>query len=373
MGKRDLVMVALSGGVDSAVAALCLKEAGLEIQCLHMTNWEEDQYCEAASDFQDARKICQRLGLPLHRVNFSKEYRTRVFDNFLKEYKQGRTPNPDILCNREIKFGVFFDYARRLGAQRLATGHYARIHCSPEGMHLLKGLDTNKEQSYFLHAVYQRHLSHVLFPLGQMRKPQVRNMARRAGLPVSEKKSSTGLCFIGERPFQPFLKQYLSPLPGPIKNQQGQVIGEHRGLPYYTVGQRQGLRIGGLTKHPPGPWYVAEKNIDNNEILVVQGRGHPLLFQNWLEADLPHWINQPPQEWSRGTALRCTAKIRYRQADTPCTVKHTKGETLEVSFDTPQRSVTPGQYVVFYRGEYCLGGARIHRAEMREQFLASAV
>lgn len=373
MGKKGLHLVALSGGVDSAVAALRLKESGHEVHCLHMTNWEEDKYCEVAADFQDARKVCVQLQIPLHRINFSKEYRKRVFECFLKEHEQGHTPNPDVLCNREIKFGVLLNYARRLGGAKLATGHYARLDCSRGETRLLKGLDADKDQSYFLHSVKKKYFNNVLFPLGQLSKAQVRAIARQAGLPVSEKKSSTGICFIGERPFRPFLGRYLSPQPGPIKNEQGQVIGKHHGLPYYTVGQRQGLGIGGLPGYPPGPWYVAKKDTESNVLVVVQGKSHPLLFQNWLQTGSPHWINRSPKELNQDKTFRCAAKIRYGQPDQPCVVTCRTDKDLEVFFQNPQRSIAPGQYVVFYRGDHCLGGAKIRSAKMREECLAFAV
>ncbi len=373
MSERGLHLVALSGGVDSAVAALQLKESGHEVHCLHMTNWEEDKYCEAAADFQDARKICVQLQMPLHRINFSKEYKRRVFERFLQEHELGHTPNPDVLCNREIKFDVLFNYARRLGGAKLATGHYARLDYSFGKTRLLKGLDADKDQSYFLHSVKRQYLNDVLFPLGQLSKSQVRTIARRAGLPVSEKKSSTGICFIGERPFQPFLRKYLSSQPGPIKNEQGRMIGKHHGLPYYTIGQRQGLGIGGLSGHPPGPWYVAQKDIENNALVVVQGKSHPLLFQNWLQADTTHWINGSPKELNQGKTFRCAAKIRYGQPDQPCMVTPRTNKDLEVFFQNPQRSIAPGQYVVFYQDEHCLGGAKIRSAKMKEEFLAFSV
>ncbi len=373
MSKGGLHLVALSGGVDSAVAAFRLKESGHEVHCLHMTNWEEDKYCEAATDFQDARKICIQLRIPLHRINFSKEYKNRVFKYFLKEHELGYTPNPDVLCNREIKFDVLLNYARRLGGVKLATGHYARLDSSLGKIRLLKGLDTDKDQSYFLHSVKKKYLNDILFPLGQLNKTQVRAIARRAGLSVSEKKSSTGICFIGERPFRPFLRGYLSPQPGPIQSEQGQVIGRHHGLPYYTVGQRQGLGIGGLSGHPSGPWYVAQKNIESNVLLVVQGKNHPLLFQNWLQANSPHWINGTPKELDQGKVFPCAAKIRYGQPDQPCVVTRRADKDLGVFFQSPQRSIAPGQYVVFYQDDHCLGGAKIRSAKMKERSLAFAV
>jgi tRNA-specific 2-thiouridylase len=365
MMDAPLVIVALSGGVDSAVSALLLREAGYRVQCLHMSNWEDDGYCEAAKDFQDARRVCRELGLPLHRVNFSQAYKDRVFERFLAEYRLGRTPNPDVLCNREIKFGVLWEYARRLGGDKLATGHYARLERSGERVELHKGKDSNKDQSYFLHAVAAAELRNVIFPLANKLKSEVRDIARKASLLLAEKKDSTGICFIGERPFADFLGQYLPITAGVIRDSEGRSLGEHRGLPYYTLGQRHGLGIGGLADRADGAWYVAAKNSETNELIVVQGKDHPSLFQNWLTASAMHWINGISPGWSLGTALKCRAKTRYRQADQACTVMACPNETVEVSFERPQRAMTPGQYVVFYQGSRCLGGATIETTEMR--------
>ena len=372
MMDAPLVIVALSGGVDSAVSALLLREAGYRVQCLHMSNWEDDGYCEAARDFQDARRVCRGLGLPLHRVNFSQAYKERVFEKFLDEYRLGRTPNPDVLCNREIKFGVLWEYAKRLGGDKLATGHYARLEHSGERVELHKGRDPGKDQSYFLHAVRAVDLTNVLFPLADKLKSEVRDIARKAALPLAEKKDSTGICFIGERPFAEFLGQYLPVTPGEIKDPEGRSLGRHRGLPYYTLGQRHGLGIGGLADRADDAWYVAAKNTATNELIVVQGKNHPRLFQNWLMASAMHWINGPPPGWLEGAALKCRAKTRYRQPDQTCTVVAGPNETVEVAFDTPQRAVTPGQYVVFYQGSRCMGGATIAAAGTRSDTLEAA-
>jgi len=356
-------IVALSGGVDSAVAALLLRDAGHDVQCLHMTNWEDDGYCNAARDFHDARRVCQLLGVPLHRVNFAREYRERVFADFLAEHRKGRTPNPDVLCNREIKFGAMRRYAQRLGAARIATGHYARLGAGVGGTpQLLKAQDESKDQSYFLAAVGAAEFEDVLFPLGDLCKSEVRAIARGAGLPVAEKKDSTGICFIGERPFAEFLAQYLPPSPGKIVDDRGRELGAHDGLTYYTLGQRHGLYIGGVADRAEAPWYVARKDAVRNELVVVQGSDHPLLLDDGLVASDAHWIGAPPAPLAAGEPLRCRAKIRYRQPDQLCTVVRSGERELEVSFDQPQRTPTPGQYVVFYDGDRCLGGAVIERA-----------
>jgi tRNA-specific 2-thiouridylase len=361
MPSEPLTIVALSGGVDSAVAALLLRDAGHAVQCLHMSNWEDDGYCDNARDFQDARRICQQLDLPLHRVNFAREYREQVFAEFLEEHRKGRTPNPDVLCNRNIKFGVMRRYALRLGAARIATGHYARLIEGEGAPRLLKGRDPGKDQSYFLHAVAAGDLAGVLFPLGELTKREVRDLARRAGLAVAEKKDSTGICFIGERPFADFLHEYLPESPGVIRDDEGRERGHHRGLAYYTLGQRHGLKIGGAADAGGSAWYVAGKNLERNELLVVQGQDHPRLYASELAASEPHWIGAAPREWLRGEPWRCQAKIRYRQSDQRCTVLR-RGERLVVRFDEPQRTPTPGQFVVFYDGDHCVGGATIEHA-----------
>lgn len=355
------VIVGLSGGVDSAVAALLLKDQGADVHALHMTNWEDDDgYCTAAADLQDARRICEQLGIPLHHVNFAREYRERVFEYFLGEYRGGRTPNPDVLCNREIKFGAFRTYARRLGGELLATGHYARIRKPDSDTQLWKAKDRNKDQSYFLHAVSAEALSETVFPLGDLDKQVVRRIARERNLEVYDKKDSTGICFIGERPFREFLSHYLPARPGPIVTQDGTIVGEHAGLMYYTVGQRQGLGVGGRRDADGAPWYVAARDLDRNALLVVQGE-HPLLYSSALEATDVHWIGEIPEVLRHSGRLACRAKIRYRQADQACEISEAANGVLRVTFHEQQRAVAPGQFVVFYTGERCLGGAVIVR------------
>src|SRR5688500_18778170 len=361
MPGTSLTVVAPSGGVDSAVVALLLRDAGHSVQCLHMSNWEDDGYCDNAREFQDARRVSLELELPLHRVNFAGEYRDQVFADFLSEHARGRTPNPDVLCNRQIKFGVMRRYARRLGATAIATGHYARVATVDGSPRLLKGIDAGKDQSYFLHAVAAEDLVDVLMPLGERLKSDVREIARSAGLAVAEKKDSTGICFIGERPFAEFLHRYLPDNPGTIRDDLGQERGRHRGLAYYTLGQRHGLNIGGAADRPEDAWYVADKDIARNELVVVQGHDHPLLLRTGLAATGVHWIGAPPATWLRGEALRCHAKIRYRQPDQACTIVRTGPSALEAHFDVPQRTPTPGQSVVLYDGDRCLGGATIER------------
>lgn len=373
MSARSII-VALSGGVDSAVAAYLLREQGCDVQCLHMTNWDDDDgYCAAADDLRDARRVAQHLGLPLHRVSFAPEYRTQVFADFLREHERGRTPNPDVLCNREIKFGVLRRYAARLGATALATGHYARLGEADGRPRLLKGRDPGKDQSYFLCAVAADAFENVQFPLGELIKSEVRAIAARAGLPVAGKQDSTGICFIGERPFAEFLSGYLAPRPGPIQTPDGDVLGTHRGLAFYTLGQRQGLGIGGVKACGDAAWYVAEKRSADNVLLVVPGAQHPLLYHDGLRATEPHWVRGVPARLEADGALRCAAKTRYRQPDQACTVARTGRGDLQVRFETPQRAVTPGQYVVFYDGDECLGGAVIAAAERSAQQRALAV
>lgn len=353
------VILGLSGGVDSAVAAILLQNAGADVHALHMTNWEdEDGYCTAADDLQDSRNICERLGIPLHHVNFSKQYRDQVFRYFLDEYKAGRTPNPDVLCNREIKFGVFRDYAKRLGGDLLATGHYAQSGIVDGHGALFKGADPGKDQSYFLHAVSAEALAETVFPLGDIQKAEVRKIARDAGLTVHDKKDSTGICFIGERPFREFLAAYLPANPGPMRTPGGEVIGEHQGLMFYTLGQRQGLGIGGRNDRSEEPWYVVGKDLDSNTLIVAQGE-HEMLFSDWLIATDTSWIGAAPDGLAEG--LRCHAKIRYRQADQACVVKDLDDNRVEVRFDARQKAVAPGQFVVFYDEEQCLGGAVIQQ------------
>jgi len=350
------VIAAMSGGVDSAVAALLLLEQGYRVQGLFMSNWEEDDdgYCTSAQDFQDARRVCEELEIPLHKVNFAAEYRAEVFEQFLAEHRLGRTPNPDVLCNRQIKFGTCFAYARRLGAERFATGHYARIHTTSSGYRLLKGIDAGKDQSYFLHGIDPAVLPYTLFPLGNLTKQEVRRRAHDSALPVFDKRDSTGICFIGERPFQSFLSQYLPAQPGAIETPEGHVIGRHQGLMYYTLGQRHGIGIGGIAGGPEEPWYVAAKDQDRNVLIVVQGRDHPLLLSNSFRTGPIHWLAPPAGERTLG----CSVRVRYRQADQPCTLVW-DADGAHVSLEAPQRAITPGQSAVFYDGETCLGGAVI--------------
>lgn len=357
---KKRVILGLSGGVDSAVAAIRLQNADAEVHALHMTNWEDDDgYCTAAEDLQDARRVCVQLDIPLHHANFAKQYRDQVFDYFLNEYRAGRTPNPDVLCNREIKFGVFRDYAKRLGGDLLATGHYARSGIVDGHGALFKGTDLNKDQSYFLHAVSAEALAETVFPLGDLKKAEVRKIARDSGLSIHDKKDSTGICFIGERPFREFLATYLPANPGPMKTPGGDDVGMHQGLMYYTLGQRQGLGIGGRNDRGEEPWYVVAKDVQNNTLIVAQGE-HELLFSDWLVATDASWIGAPPAGLEDG--FRCTAKIRYRQEDQDCVVTPLAGSELEVQFDAPQKAVAPGQFVVFYDGEQCLGGAVIDKS-----------
>lgn len=354
------VVVGVSGGVDSAVAALLLADAGHEVHGLFMSNWEEDEdgYCQTAADLGDARRVCDEIGIPLHHVSFAREYRDRVFTHFLDEYAAGRTPNPDVVCNREIKFGVCFEYAQRLGGDRFATGHYARVGHDAAGCSLWRGADPTKDQSYFLHAVPGHQLGLTLFPVGDIPKLEVRRIARERGLPVWSKKDSTGICFIGERPFRRFLEGYLPAQPGRIEDPQGVDLGEHRGLMYYTLGQRAGLGLGGRRGAAEAPWYVARKDLVRNVLVVVQGRGHPLLSSSGLTTGFVHWIAGA----APAAAFACTAKVRYRQPDVACRVALVEGGRATVRFVDPQWAVTPGQYVVFYAGQVCLGGAVIEAA-----------
>ena len=356
IANRKLVL-GLSGGVDSAVAAVLLKEAGASVQALHMTNWEDDDvYCTAAEDLQDARQVCEQLDIPLHHVNFAKQYRDRVFKYFLDEYRAGRTPNPDVLCNREIKFGAFRDYAKRLGGELLATGHYAQTTAIEGQTALLKGADPGKDQSYFLHAVTEEALGETVFPLGKLVKDEVRQIARERGLNVHDKKDSTGICFIGERPFREFLSTYIPANPGPIRSVGGRELGIHSGLMYYTLGQRQGLGIGGRKDSGDQPWYVVDKDVTDNTLIVDQGDSPHLLSESLVGTDVS-WIGAAPAGLDDGVILG--AKIRYRQEDQRCTVRQINHDELEVKFDQPQRAVAPGQFVVFYDGNRCLGGAVI--------------
>lgn len=352
------IIVGVSGGVDSSVAALLLKEQGFDVTGVFMKNWEEDdndEFCSAEEDIKDAQSICQSIGIEFNKINFAAEYWDHVFEYFLEEYKAGRTPNPDILCNKEIKFKAFLDYARHLGGTHIATGHYARKRTLQNGEHqLLKGLDHNKDQSYFLYTLGQTQLQYALFPVGELEKPKVRAIAEKHHLVTHNKKDSTGICFIGERKFKAFLNQYLPAKPGEIHDENGIVIGKHDGLMYYTIGQRQGVGIGGVKNRSEIPWFAAQKDLKNNVLIAVQGHNHSLLLQQSLTAIKLHWVKgQAPAD-----TFSCTAKARYRQADQACQVT-VKDEKVEVIFDQPQRAITPGQSVVFYDGEVCLGGGII--------------
>ena len=357
--SQKFVIVGMSGGVDSSVAAYLLLQQGYKVEGLFMKNWEEDdgtEYCTALEDMADAQSICDNLGIPLHTANFAAEYWDNVFEHFLHEYKAGRTPNPDVLCNKEIKFKAFLEYACELGADYIATGHYAQRSEDLQSAKLMKGLDANKDQSYFLHAVSGKQLAKTLFPIGAMEKPQVRQIAEQQGFINHNKKDSTGICFIGERRFSDFLEQYIPAQPGKIITDSGDVIGDHRGLMFYTLGQRQGIGIGGLKDHTESPWYVVKKDLEKNTLVVAQGNNHPLLFTQSLNCSKVDWVS--------GTApalpFRCTAKTRYRQPDQACIIKNQpEGRGYLVSFANKQRAVTPGQSVVFYDTLNCLGGGVI--------------
>lgn len=353
-------MVGLSGGVDSAVAALLLQQQGFVVEGLFMKNWEEDDtetYCTAAEDLRAAQQVCAQLQIPLHTINFSAEYWDQVFVHFLQEYQAGRTPNPDILCNQEIKFKAFLEHARHLGADKIATGHYVDQQQVDGAYHLLKGLDPEKDQSYFLYTLDQHRLQYSLFPLGPYHKPQIRQWAQQAGFGNCNKKDSTGICFIGERPFRQFLANYLPAQPGPIVTLEGEVIGQHQGLMYYTLGQRQGLGIGGRQNGTGKPWFVVGKNLTDNQLQVVQGHDHPLLLTSHCRIQSVHWVGLPP-----ATPLTCYCKTRYRQADQGCTLEWLEADQAQIRFATPQWAVTPGQSLVFYQQRQCLGGGIISQA-----------
>ena len=352
------IIVGLSGGVDSSVAALLLLEQGYQVEGLFMKNWEDDDdstHCTAEQDLADARQVSEELGIPLHQANFAAEYKQQVFDYCLREYAAGRTPNPDILCNQRIKFRAFLDHARRLGADLVATGHYARVAEDGDRYQLLKGCDGNKDQSYFLYTLGQEQLRQSLFPLGELPKPEVRRLAEQAGFDNFDKKDITGICFIGERDFREFLSRYIPRQPGEIRTPEGDVIGEHHGLSFYTLGQRQGLGIGGLKGQPGGPWYVVGKDMQANVLIVAAGHDHPLLQSGGLTASQLSWVSgEAPSE-----PVRCAAKTRYRQSDQPCLLTPHADGSVRVEFDRPQRAVTPGQSVVFYLADACLGGGII--------------
>ena len=351
-------MVAMSGGVDSSVSALLLQQQGLDIAGMFMKNWEEDDRlgeCSASVDVADARSVAKSLGLEFHARNFASEYWEYVFEEFLSEYRAGRTPNPDILCNREIKFKTFLENAEALGAEKIATGHYVRTDCK-DGMHrLLKGVDHNKDQSYFLYAVGHQQLAKTLFPVGELEKPLVRELAEQAGFDVFNKKDSTGICFIGERNFNDFLGEYIPAQPGEIQTIDGQVIAQHQGLMFHTLGQRQGLGIGGVKGFPEAPWYVLHKDLSNNVLYVGQGHEHPWMLSTELEASQLAWVSGVAPDEGR----KLTAKVRYRQQDQEVSIEQIYEESMTLTFKQPQRAVTPGQSVVLYDGEVCLGGGII--------------
>ena len=359
-GTADIV-VGVSGGVDSSVAALLLQRAGMAVSGMFMQNWEEDERfgeCHAERDRADAVRVCAKLGIAFHARNFAGEYWDRVFEHFLAEYRAGRTPNPDVLCNREIKFKTFLEHAQALGAERIATGHYARTDCVDGRHRLLRGRDINKDQSYFLYTLGQQQLARTLFPVGELPKPEVRRIAREAGLVTHDKKDSTGICFIGERDFREFLGQYIPARRGEMRTPEGKTLGEHDGVMYYTLGQRGGLGIGGRRDADATPWYVVGKDVPNNVLFVAQGNETPWLNSRRLNAADLSWV----AGHAPAASFRCTAKTRYRQADQECTVELHEN-SCNVQFDQPQRAVTPGQSVVFYAGEECLGGGIIEATD----------
>lgn len=352
MVTQSTVFVGMSGGVDSSLTAYLLKERGYRVIGLFMKNWEEpDGECNAGPDFEDMMSVCQHLGIDYYQVNFSSEYQERVFAEFLKSLEAGLTPNPDVLCNREIKFSALFDHAKALGADYLATGHYCRIGQREGQATLLRGLDVLKDQSYFLNMVSSSILKHVLFPLGEMTKQQVRALALKANLPTAEKKESMGICFIGKRRFRPFLSRFLKPCPGPIFSLSGKKLGEHSGLGFYTMGQRRGLKIGGAKK----PWFVSDKDVERNSLIAAQGFHNPDLFHTHFWADQINWIGSSPLRFP----LHCSAKIRYRSASSPCCIELCDSRGVKVRFERAERAITPGQSAVFYLGEECLGGGII--------------
>ncbi|MGC3833294.1 tRNA 2-thiouridine(34) synthase MnmA [Moritella viscosa] len=361
LNSTKKVIVGMSGGVDSSVSAYLLQQQGYQVEGLFMKNWEDDdndEYCAAAEDLADAQAVCDKLGIELHAINFSAEYWDNVFEYFLAEYKAGRTPNPDILCNKEIKFKAFLQFASEvLAADYIAMGHYVSRRQKADGtFEMLRGLDSNKDQSYFLYTLDHIQVSRSLFPVGELEKPEVRRIAEEQDLITANKKDSTGICFIGERKFTEFLSKYLPAQPGKIESVDGEEIGEHQGLMYHTLGQRKGLHIGGMkNNNSQEPWYVVDKDMERNVLLVAQGHNHPRLFSTGLMASQLHWVSREPLTQS----LRCTVKTRYRQTDVPCLVTPIGEDQIEVTFDKPELAVTPGQSAVFYLDDVCLGGAII--------------
>jgi tRNA-uridine 2-sulfurtransferase len=359
MNKKTKMIVGISGGVDSSVALLLLKNAGYDVSAIFMQNWQaekDDPFCKADQDLTDAKIVCDKLKVPLHTVNFTKEYWDKVFQYFLDEYSQGRTPNPDVMCNKEIKFKAFLDYAQSLGADYIATGHYAQVQKIADNFHLLKGVDEDKDQSYFLYTLSQNQLKHVLFPIGHLKKTIVRKIAAENGLINCAKKDSTGICFIGERNFKKFLNEYLLAKPGDIVNTDGKMIGKHDGIMFYTLGQRKGLGIGGQKNATEAPWYVVAKDIKNNQVTVSQDHNHPLLLTKTLICDDIHWISNCEPSFS----FSCMAKIRYRQKDQECVIAKIETQKYEVKFKDTQWAATPGQSIVFYDNDECLGGGIIN-------------
>lgn len=352
------VVLGMSGGVDSAVSAWLLKEQGYDVTGVFMKNWEDDddsEYCSSRQDFLDAASAAEKIGIDLEAVNFAKEYKERVFSEFLREYQAGRTPNPDVLCNSEIKFNAFLDYAMQLGAEKIATGHYARVRQTDNGVELLRGLDGSKDQSYFLHRLNQKQLEKAIFPVGELPKTKVREIARMLNLSVAGKKDSTGICFIGERPFREFLSRYLPTHPGPIRTDTGKIVGEHVGLSFYTLGQRKGIGVGGSREGTGEPWFVARKDLATNTLWIVQGHEHPWLNTHTLKAVRTSWVSGHAPE--PGTPV--TVKTRYRAPDGACEVASVDVESIDLSFPVPQWAATPGQSAVLYQGEVCLGGGFI--------------
>jgi tRNA-uridine 2-sulfurtransferase len=362
MSKREKVMIGLSGGVDSSVSAYLLKEAGFEVEALFMKNWEQDDYpgfCAAAQDLEDAHQVCKKLNIPLHTVNFSKEYWEHVFQIFLNEYAKGITPNPDVLCNKEIKFKYFLNHALNLGADWIATGHYARRVDKEDGVALYQAKDFNKDQTYFLHGIEPSALNKTLFPLGSYLKSEVREIAKKLNLVNHAKKDSTGICFIGEKNFRDFLKDFLLAKPGDIVTTDGRIIGKHQGIIFYTIGQRQGLGLGGVKGADEKPWFVVGKNTLSNELMVAQGEHHPKLYSQGLISGPIHWLKTPQ---NNDFPMSCQAKIRYRQTAQHCLLSQDNHNEHYIQFSEPQRAVTPGQYIVFYDQHRCIGGAQILQA-----------